>query len=258
MTGFGTALAVEGRKAWASWTLRVTGLLVALGIPAVVGAIVAAARGGGTAEARAQLLAKLGPDVVAANWHALVLASAEVTAAASVLAFGVAAAWLVGREFVDGTVPALFGLPVGRAAVASAKLLVHLCWALLVALLLVVVLVVVGLVLGLGRPEAATVAGLARIVVLAVLTALVSLAAAVAATLARSVLAGVAVAVVTIVTAQIWVFAGGGVWFPLASPALWAMHPGGVPVGALGVVVLFGATCAVVTVQAWRRLQLVR
>ena len=115
MTGFRTALEVEARKARASWTMRVTGLLVALGIPAIVGAIIAAARGGGTPEARAQLLAKLGPDVVAADWHALVLASTQVTAAASVLAFGVAAAWLVGREFVDGTVPALFGLPVGRA-----------------------------------------------------------------------------------------------------------------------------------------------
>lgn len=258
MTGFRTALEVEARKARASWTMRVTGLLVALGIPAIVGAIIAAARGGGTPEARAQLLAKLGPDVVAADWHALVLASTQVTAAASVLAFGVAAAWLVGREFVDGTVPALFGLPVGRAAIASAKLVVHLCWALLVSVVLVVVLVVVGLVLGLGPLDADTTAGLARIVVLAALTALVSLAAAVVATLARSVLAGVAVAVVTIVTAQIWVFAGGGVWLPLASPALWAMHPGSVPAGALGLVVLFGAACAAVTVQAWRRLQLVR
>ena len=258
MTGFGTALVVESRKARASWTLRVTGLLLAVGVPAIVASLVVAARGGGTPEARAQLLAKLGPEVVAADWHALVVASTQVTAAASVFAFGMGASWLVGREFADGTAPALFGLPVGRRAIATAKLVVHLCWALLVCVALVVVLAVAGLALGLGPLTGATAAGLARIVVLGLLTALISLAAAVVATLARSVLAGVAVAAVTIVTAQIWVFVGGSVWFPLASPALWAMHPGSVPAGALALVVVFGAACAALTVEAWRRLQLAR
>ena len=258
MSGFGTALAVEARKARSSWTLRATGLLLALGVPAVVASIIGAARGGGTPEARAQLLAKLGPEVVAADWHALVLASTQVTAAASVFAFGLGASWLVGREFVDGTAPALFGLPVGRPAIATAKLVVHLCWALLVSVVLVVVLAVAGLALGLGALTGDTVVGLARIVLLGVLTALISLAAAAVATLARSVLAGVAVAAVNIVTAQIWVFTGGSVWFPLASPALWAMHPGSVPAGALLLVVAFGAVCAALTVEAWRRLQLAR
>jgi ABC-2 type transport system permease protein len=258
VTGFGTALAVEARKARASWTLRVTGVLLALGVPAIVASIIAAARGGGTPEARAQLLAKLGPDVVAADWHALVLSSTQVTAAASVFAFGIGASWLVGREFTDGTAPALFGLPVGRPAIAAAKLVVDLAWALLVCVALVGALTVAGLALGLGALTGETVAGLARIVVLGMLTALISLAAAVVATLSRSVLAGVAVAAVTIVTAQIWVFTGGSVWFPLASPALWAMHPGSVPAGALALVVLFGAVCAALTVEAWRRLQLAR
>lgn len=136
MNGFSTALAVEVRKAAASWTLRATGLLLALGVPAIVAAILTAARGGGTAEARAQLLAKLGPEVVKADWHALVVASTQVTAAAAVFAFGMGASWIVGREFADGTAPALFGLPVSRPAIAAAKLVVHLCWALLVTVLL--------------------------------------------------------------------------------------------------------------------------
>lgn len=258
MTGFGTALAVEARKARASWTLRATGLLLVLGVPAIVASVIAAARGGGTAEARAQLLAKLGPEVVAADWHALVAASTQVTAAASVFAFGMGASWLVGREFADGTAPALFGLPVSRSAIATAKLVVHLCWALLVCLALVAALAIAGLALRLGAVTGETLAGLARIVVLGMLTALISLAAALVATLSRSVLAGVAVGAVTIVTAQIWVFTGGSVWFPLASPALWAMHPGAVPGGALALVVLFGAVCAALTVESWRRLQLAR
>ena len=101
-------------------------------------------------------------------------------------------------------------------------------------------------------------AGLGRLVVLCVLSALIAIAATVASTLGRGVLPGVAVAAVTIVVAQISVFTGGSVWVPLVAPALWAMHPASVPVGALALVVAFGALCAALTVIAWHRLQLAR
>ncbi len=258
MTGFTTALAVEARKAVASTTLRATGLLLAIGVPAIVAAILAAARGGGTPQARAQLLAKLGPEISAADWHALVVASTQVTAAAAVFAFGTGAAWIFGREFADGTAPALFGLPVSRPAIAAAKIVVHLCWSLLVCLVLAVALAVAGLAVGLGRPGGEVADGLARIVALGAFTALIALAAAVAATLGRGVLPGIAVAAITIVAAQISVFAGGSAWVPLATPALWAMHPGTVPAGALALVVGLGALCAALTIDAWHHLRLAR
>lgn len=258
MNGFRTALVVESRKARASATLRATGLLLALGVPAIVASILAAARGGGTPQTRAQILAKLGPEIARADWNALVLAATQVTAAASVFAFGLGAAWLVGREFVDGTAPALFGLPVSRSAIASAKLVVHLVWAALVSLVLVVTLALVGLSFGLGAPGQDVVEGLARIVVLGVLSALLAVAAAVAATLGRGILPGVAVAAMTIVVAQISVFAGATSWVPLAAPALWAMDPTAVPAGALALVAVFGGACAALTIGLWDRLQLAR
>jgi len=251
-------MAVESRKAVASSTLRATGVLLALGIPAIVAAILMAARGGGTPQARAQLLAKLGPEVAKGDWNALLSAATQVTAAASVFAFGLGVSWLVGREFVDGTAPALFGLPVSRPSIVAAKLAVYLCWSTLVALVLAGVLVVVGIVFGLGLPEMGDAPRLARIVVLCVLSALIALAAAIAATLGRGVLPGVAVAAVTIVVAQVSVFTGSSAWLPLAAPALWAMQPDAVSVGALGVVVAFGGLCAAVTIAAWDRLQLRR
>ncbi|WP_456845798.1 ABC transporter permease [Cellulomonas sp. P5_C6] len=258
MTGLRTALVVEARKAVSSSTLRATGLLLALGVPAIVAAILAAARGGGTPEARAQLLAKLGPEIAEADWNALVQASTQVTAAASVFAFGMGAAWIVGREFADGTAPALFGLPVSRSAIAAGKIVVYLCWAVLVSLVLVVALALAGTAIGLGAPDASVAMGLGRLVVLCVLSALIAIAATVASTLGRGVLPGVAVAAVTIVVAQISVFTGGSVWVPLVAPALWAMHPAAVPFGALALVVAFGALCAALTVVAWHRLQLAR
>lgn len=258
MNGFRTAMVVEARKATASSTLRATGLLLALGVPAIVAAILAAAHGGGTPQARAQMLAKLGPEIAKADWHALVLASTQVTAAASVFAFGLGAAWLVGREFADGTAPALFGLPVSRPAIAAAKLVVHLCWAVIVSSVLAVTLALVGLAFGLGVPGAEVLAGLVRIVVLGTLSALIALAATVAATLGRGILPGVAVAAVTIVVAQITVFTGATAWVPLAAPALWAMDPGAVSAGPLTLVVAFGAACGALTIALWDRLQLVR
>jgi ABC-2 type transport system permease protein len=258
VNGFGTALAVETRKARSSSSLRATGLLLAFGVPAIVASTIAAARGAGTPEARARLLAKLGPQVAGADWDAVVLTATQVTAAAAVLAFGVGAAWIVGREFADGTAPALFGLPVRRSAIVAAKLVVHLSWAALVTLTLVGVLTLAGLALGLGVPGHAVVLGLARIVALGVLSALVALCAAVAATVGRGILPGVAVAVVSIVVAQISAFADAPAWLPLAAPALWAMDPGAVSLGALVLVVAFGASCAAITVALWGRLQLVR
>jgi ABC-2 type transport system permease protein len=258
VSGLTTALTVEARKATASWTLRATGLLLAVGVPAIVAAILLAARGGGTPEARAQLLAKLGPEVAAADWHALVLSSTQVTAAAAVFAFGMGASWIVGREFAEGTAPALFGLAVPRRTIAAAKLVVYLVWALIVSAVLVVAVAVAGLSIGLGAPTGDVVLGLGRVVVLGVLTALIALAAAYASTLGRGILPGVAVAAVTIVVAQISVFTGASAWIPLAAPALWAMRPGTVAPGALAAVVLFGATCAALTIHAWGRLQLAR
>ena len=93
---------------------------------------------------------------------------------------------------------------------------------------------------------------------LCALSALVAMAAAAAATIGRGILPGVAVAAVTIVVAQIGVFTGATTWFPLAAPALWAMDPRSVPVGALALVVVFGVACAALTLALWDRLQLAR
>jgi ABC-2 type transport system permease protein len=63
---------------------------------------------------------------------------------------------------------------------------------------------------------------------------------------------------VTVVVAQISVFAGAGPWFPLATPALWAIDPATVPVAAWSLVPLVPVLAAALTAFAWRRLQLDR
>ncbi|MGR2752732.1 ABC transporter permease [Agromyces arachidis] len=251
--GIGPAMAVEARKAVASRVMASTTVLLVVGVGVLaLGMLLGAASGD------EQVVAKLGPLAEETGWAGLVGIVLQITAAAGVLAFGVALSWMFGREFADGTVAALFGLPVSRPAVALAKLAVYSAWSLIVAAALTGVVAVVGLAMGYGAADAAGAAALARIPVLVVLSAMVAVPAAWVATLGRGLLPGIAATVGIIVIAQVSAIADVGAWVPFVAPALWAIAPEAVPPGALLTVatvpLVFGALCAV----AWSRLQLDR
>ena len=122
----------------------------------------------GASSGQPQLMAKLGP--AAPDWAGLLAGAAQVVSVASLLACGVVVAWLFGREFADGTIVGLFALPVGRAPIAVAKLLVFLAWAVLVGLLLSVCVAVLGLVFAYGMPDSAVGESLLRLWLLTVLS----------------------------------------------------------------------------------------
>jgi ABC-2 type transport system permease protein len=166
---------------------------------------------------------------------------------------------MVGREFTDGVIPGLFALPVGRATIASAKLLTYAIWSIGVAILLPLVMLGAGVVAGLGVPGPAAVSGLVRLGVLSLAGALLAAPAALAATLGRSVLAAVGVAIGLLVVAQVSVIAGAGGWMPLAAPALWALSAGAAvsPV-QLAMVIPFACIWIAATIIGWHRLQLDR
>ena len=251
--GLRAAITVEARKAAASRVMvSVTALLV-LGVGALsLGMLLAAASGD------EQVLAKLGPLAGVDGWGGLIGVVLQITAAGGLLAFGVALSWLFGREFVDGTVTALFALPVSRPAIAMAKLVVYLAWAIGVAIVLTGVVAVLGFAMGYGSTDAAGIVGLLRIPVLVVLTALIAVPAAWAATLGRGLLPGIAATVGIIVVAQVLAIADAGAWIPVVAPALWAIAPESVPAAALltvpSVPIVFGGLVAL----AWSRLQLDR
>ena len=245
------AVAVEFRKARSARVLWSTGLLLALGVAALAAAMVAAARSGD-----ADIVAKIGPEAATGDWSALLAVAIQITSAASVLAFGVGISWLYGREFADGTIPGLFGLPVGRGAIATAKLLVYLAWAVAVTLAVVLLLLAGGLAVGLGVPDSAAIEGLARLFGLGVLTALIAVPAGWAASLGRGLLPGIAVAVGILVVAQVSVIADLGSWVPFVAPAFWAMHADIHSTAALVVVPFVPLVFGAVIVMSWRRLEL--
>jgi ABC-2 type transport system permease protein len=251
--GFGVALAFEARKAVASRVMVSITVLLLAGVTAIaLGMLMAAASG------QEQVIAKLGPAAELDGWERLVSVVVQVTAAGGFGAFGVALSWMFGREFADGTVSALFALPVSRATIALAKLAVYGAWAAGVAVLLTVVIGVLGFAMGFGVTDAAGLGELARVPVLAALTALIAVPAAWAATIGRGLLPGIGVTVVIMVVAQVLAVADFGTWLPIVAPALWAIAPGSVPAAALltvpSVPLVFGALCAL----AWSHLQLDR
>lgn len=250
---FATALRAEARKFRSSRAALAASTLLLVGLIALPLTFVAAARAD-----NAVILARLGALADGTLWEIHVGSAIQIAGAGCLLACGLVLAWCVGREFQEGTVSALFGLPVGRAQIAIAKVLVYLAWSTLLAVVATSGVVAAGIGGGLGTPEPAAMAMLARLPVLVVSSALIAVPAGLLATVGRGVLPGLGAVVVTVVIAQISVFGGVGPWIPLATPARWAIDPSSVPVEAwwLVPVVPVGATALIA--WAWHRLQLDR
>jgi len=250
---FAVAVSVEGRKLRAARVPVVTALLFIAGVTAICMSTTIAVASGS-----AELVTKLGPLVAEGGWTGYLASATQVVGAGGFLACGVVLSWAFGREFAEGTITGLFALPVGRAMIAAAKLVVFLAWAILVSALSIVAILIGGLAAGLGSPGAESFASLGRVFVLIVLTALMVVPAAWVATLSRGLLGGIAATIGLVASAQVLVITGAGAWYPPAAPALWAMDPASVDGGALPVSLLFPLLFAALTLLAWRRLQLDR
>lgn len=247
-----TAIAVEARKVVASRVLTSTAVLLVVGVAAIAAGTVAAAQSGNE-----QLAAKMGPLAAGGGWPGLVNVASQVTAAAAFGAFGVGLSWMYGREFMDGTVTGLFGLPVSRRTLALAKLVVYLLWTAVTAVMLVAVVALTVTLVTRQWPDASAAAGLARLLALAVMTAALAIPAAWAATVGRGLLPAIGATVALMAATQVVVVSGGD-WFPLAAPALWAIVPGSVSAAQLLPAVTVPIGFAALTLYAWHRLQLDR
>lgn len=247
------AIWAESVKLMSSLAGRVATLAIVVGVVALSGAILAAVSAG-----NADVIAKLGP-AAAADWNGYLLSTAQITAAGGLGGFGIVMAWMFGREFTEGTITSIFGLPMGRATISLAKFIAYALWAITVAILLTAGILAAGIALGLGELGIETAQALLRQTMLTVLTAALAMPIAWATTLFRSVLGGVGATAGLIVVGQFSVLMGAGAWMPLAAPALWAMSGGeGVTLLQLGMLVPYAALAILLTGVTWHRLQLDR
>lgn len=246
-----TAIAVEARKFIASRVVRTATVLIVAGITALTASLAAAANAGNE-----QTLAKLGDLADKQGWDRLVGIGIQITSAAGLLGFGVVMAFVIGREFTDGTINGLFALPVTRANIAAAKLIVVLVWTAGVAMCLMAAILAIGVITGDGMPNSDAIDGLARLFLLTVLSGALAVPAAWAATLGRGLLPGIAVTIGVIASAQVLVVAGTGAWYPAVAPALWAIDPTSVSITQLGLVIVVTGGFATATLHSWTQLQL--
>ncbi|HLS14265.1 MAG TPA: ABC transporter permease [Beutenbergiaceae bacterium] len=250
-----TAMSVEMQKAMASRVYPATSMFAVLGVAVLAGALVGAARAGNE-----EVIAQLGPLGTEDGWPLLTGTAAQITAVGNMLACGVVLSWTFAREFTEGTMTGLFALPVSRATIATAKLMVYAAWVVLVAIALTVLVLGAGLALDLGPIDAGVVAQLARQLLLTVLAGLIVVPAAWAATLGRGLLPGIAATLAILIAGQVGAIALAehAAWLPFAAHALWAVQPEAVHAGQLAAVLVLPACFAVLTSLAWNRIQLDR
>jgi len=247
------AIRVEALKLTRSPVGVIATLAIVLGMIALLGGITL-----GVASGNPELIAQAGP-AAALDWNGLLAGAAQITAVVGILGFGIVLAWMFGREFTDGTIAGLFGLPITRGRIALAKLVVYAVWVTLVSGALTLSVLVLGLLVGHGPPAAETWAALGRLCMLAMLSAGIAVPVAWIATLTRSLLAAVGSTIALVAMAQVGALAGAGGWLPLAAPALWAMSDGtDVTTIQLALTGILALAFAAFTCLAWKRLQLDR
>lgn len=246
------ALRAELRKLRAARVTTIAGSLLVVGVVGITSAMTL------DVDAAPTLAGEKFAAFAVNDAPSFVAVATQIAAVASLLAFGVCAAWITGREFVDGTIAGLFARPTSRAMIATAKLIVHIVWCAAVSALVLAAIVIAMLALGYGWPGLETWGAIGRLGTALLITALLSSVASLVATLSRGYLAPIGVIIALVAVSQVAAILGLGGWFAFSSPTLWALFgPAGASMAALVVATATGLLLCGATVVAWRRLRLV-
>lgn len=218
------ALSVEVMKVRRSTVVVVTTVLIVLLVPLLCLGFVAVAKQGGAGAVALKAQAM----VVGEGWEAYLGLLAQIVSIAMFIGPGVVVAWAFGREFSDRTFPALFGLPVSRGSIATAKFIVLALWGLALTVLTLAAAASVGLLANVGPLAGFDLAGwLGRLFVAGFLTSIISLTIGFVASAGRGYLPAIGALILLTMITQIAVLFGTGGWFPYAAPGLYAIAGAG-------------------------------
>lgn len=121
-----TPTRVEALKLGRSLVGAIATLAMVVGIFALLGGIAAAVAGGNP-----ELIAQVGP-AAALHWGAPLAGTAQITAVAGILGFGIVLASILDREFTDRRITGVSVRPISRGHIALTKLTVYALWSTLV------------------------------------------------------------------------------------------------------------------------------
>ncbi|WP_062462494.1 ABC transporter permease [Demequina soli] len=253
-----TALALQVATFARSLTARLATVLLIAFPPLMSVGMVMIAR---SADAAGPSAAKLAPYREGTVGEAVAALSGQVVSVVALIGVGFAVAWLVGREWVDRTLGSLFALPVSRAEIARAKLLVVGAWA-AACLTLAMLLTAAGLgAIADGSFTGAVVAQLVRVWVAGLLMAALALGFAWVAVRLRGYLGAAGAIIAVTAASQILAMLGVGAWVPFIAPAMWAGAGGAAEAATIGpaslaLAVAFAALAAWASVRAFARARL--
>ena len=251
------AILVEWSKLRRSPVVLVaTGLMVIL-VPAMAYGFYWVAQNGGTGG----VARKAEALIVGTGWEGDLNSGGQVAAAASFVGSGLVVAWVFGREHADRTFASLFALPVSRASIATAKLVVLFGWAVFLAIALTAVTVLLGVIANIEPPTSGLGPRILKLTVVVLLTSLLATTTSYAASVGRGYLPAIGAVIVILAAAQVSVLIGTGGWFPYAVPGLMAAAgaEGIAEPSALQIALVPGVVAAVgwCTIEWWRRAEVV-
>jgi ABC-2 type transport system permease protein len=253
-----TALAVEWLKFRRSAIARVATLLAAIGTPAIAIGIVALARSGLIAGPSRD---KFAIALVGTLSEAHLALETQVLVVVMMFAGGLVAAWLYGREFVEGTVGSLFALPVSRRDIAVAKAILAASWSVLAAGLATGLTLLASAAISPATMDGRVLGQAAVVFGAGAMTGLLGLPFGLVAIATRGYLGAFTALVVVTAASQILASIGWGYWVPYVAPALWAGAAGADAATAvrpehLALTLSFALVGAAATVASFRRVRI--
>jgi ABC-2 type transport system permease protein len=158
-----------------------------------------------------------------ADWPTYLNLFSQSIAIGGVIIFSFIAAWVFGQEYIDKTITDLMVLPVSRAVIVTAKLILITLWSFLYSLLALSIGIIVGFIINL--PEFSTQLlwdGILNYMFISLLAIILAWAIAFIANISKSYFPAIGFAIFMIILAQIIAVLGWGEYFPWTVPALYS------------------------------------
>lgn len=189
----------------------------------------------------------------ATDWAAYLNLATQMIAAGGFFFLVMAASWVFGREFTDGTLKDLLAVPVPRGSILLAKFIVVVLWSLALTGLVYVASLIIGWLLGLsGASQLVLVTASLKMLVTACLVIGVVLPFAFFASVGRGYLFPLGLAVLALMAANLVVVLGWGEYFAWAVPLLYSQGESVLPAISYWIVFLTGGLGVIGTYLWWQ------
>lgn len=206
-----------------------------------------------------ELTAKLGligakanlTTYASASWSTYLPLTSEIVAAGGFVLYVLAASWVFGREFADGTVKDLLAVPIPRRSILAAKFILLAIWSAGLTILMECASLALGGLLRLPGGSARIFLGnfgIAAVTGLMVIA--VGLPFAWVASLGRGYLLPVGMAILTAAATNLIAVIGMGPYFPWAIPGLYSQGQVQTPASFV-VIILTGLVGVAITYRWW-------